>query len=136
MVEKVQQLAENIQASQGKMEADFILRNAQVADVFTLTWKNADIVVKNGQIVALDTQNRFIAHDEEDAEGHYVIPGLMDGHIHIESSMLTPSEFSRVLVPHGVTTVITDPHEIANVAGAEGIQFMLDDAKKRKWIFL
>ncbi|MEK5332534.1 adenine deaminase [Lysinibacillus sp. FSL W8-0992] len=130
MVEKVQQLAENIQASQGKMEADFILRNAQVADVFTLTWKNADIVVKNGQIVALDTQNRFIAHDEEDAEGHYVIPGLMDGHIHIESSMLTPSEFSRVLVPHGVTTVITDPHEIANVAGAEGIQFMLDDAKK------
>ncbi|MFJ7662570.1 adenine deaminase [Lysinibacillus sp. NPDC097162] len=130
MVEKVQQLAENIQASQGKMEADFILRNAQVADVFTLTWKNADIVVKNGQIVALDTQNRFIAHNEEDAEGHYVIPGLMDGHIHIESSMLTPSEFSRVLVPHGVTTVITDPHEIANVAGAEGIQFMLDDAKK------
>ncbi|MFJ7405610.1 MULTISPECIES: adenine deaminase [unclassified Lysinibacillus] len=129
MVEKVQQLAENILASQGKIEADFILRNAQVADVFTLTWKNADIVVKNGQIVALDTQNRFIANKEEDAEGNYVIPGLMDGHIHIESSMLTPSEFSRVLVPHGVTTVITDPHEIANVAGAEGIRFMLDDAK-------
>ncbi|MFJ5765610.1 adenine deaminase [Lysinibacillus sp. NPDC093210] len=129
MVEKVQQLTENILASQGKIEADFILRNAKVADVFTLTWKNADIVVKNGQIVALDTQNRFIANKEEDAEGNCVIPGLMDGHIHIESSMLTPSEFSRVLVPHGVTTVITDPHEIANVAGAEGIQFMLDDAK-------
>lgn len=130
MVGKVQQLTENILASQGKLKADFILRNAQVADVFTLTWKKADIVVKNGQIVALDTQNRFIAHNEEDAKGHYVIPGLIDGHIHIESSMLTPAEFSRVLVPHGVTTVITDPHEIANVAGAEGIQFMLDDAKK------
>lgn len=130
MVEKLQQLTNNIIASQGKLEADFILRNALVADVFTLTWKKADVVVKNGQIIALDTQNRFTANNEEDAAGHYVIPGLIDGHIHIESSMLTPAEFSRVLVPHGVTTVITDPHEITNVAGAEGIQFMLDDAKK------
>lgn len=130
MVEKLQQLTNNIIASQGKLEADFILRNALVADVFTLTWKKADVVVKNGQIIALDTQNRFTANNEEDAAGHYVIPGLIDGHIHIESSMLTPAEFSRVLVPHGVTTVITDPHEIANVAGAEGIQFMLDDAKQ------
>lgn len=130
LVEKLQQLTQNIMASQGKVEADFILRNAQVADVFTLTWKKADIVVKNGHIVALDRQNVFFAKHEEDAAGQYVIPGLIDGHIHIESSMLTPAEFSRVLVPHGVTTVITDPHEIANVAGAEGIQFMLDDAKK------
>ncbi|MFJ7952988.1 adenine deaminase [Lysinibacillus sp. NPDC096418] len=125
-----QQLAQNILASQGKVKADFILRNAQVADVFTLTWKQADIVVKNGQIVALDTEQRFQSSHEEDANGSYVVPGLIDGHIHIESSMLTPAEFSRVLVPHGITTVITDPHEIANVAGAEGIQFMLDDAKK------
>ena len=130
MIEKQQQLAQNILTSQGKVEADFILRNAQVADVFTLTWKKADIVVKNGQIVALDTQRRFTATQEEDAAGNYVVPGLIDGHIHIESSMLTPAEFSRVLLPHGITTVITDPHEIANVAGAEGIQFMLDDAKK------
>lgn len=130
MIVQRQQLAQNILASQGKREADFILRNAQVADVFTLTWKQADIVVKNGQIVALDTEQRFQSAYEENANGSYVVPGLIDGHIHIESSMLTPAEFSRVLVPHGVTTVITDPHEIANVAGAEGIQFMLDDAKK------
>ncbi|WP_107926701.1 adenine deaminase [Lysinibacillus parviboronicapiens] len=127
---KLQQLAQNILTSQGQVEADFILRNALVADVFTLTWKKADIVVNNGQIVALDTHNQFKASYEEDAAGHYVVPGLIDGHIHIESSMLTPAEFSRVLVPHGITTVITDPHEIANVAGTEGIQFMLDDAKK------
>lgn len=130
MSNKLQQLAQNILTSQGKIEADFILRNAQIADVFTLTWKKADIVVNNGQIVALDTMNRFKAKKEEDASGKYVVPGLIDGHIHIESSMLTPAEFSRILIPHGITTVITDPHEIANVAGAEGIQFMLDDAKK------
>ncbi|MGN4124790.1 adenine deaminase [Lysinibacillus sphaericus] len=130
MPTKLQQLAQNILTSQGQVEADFILRNALVADVFTLTWKKADIVVKNGLIVALDTDNRFKATYEEDAAGHYVVPGLIDGHIHIESSMLTPAEFSRVLVPHGITTVITDPHEIANVAGTEGIHFMLDDAKK------
>ena len=81
-------------------------------------------------IVALDRTNKFQAKQEEDAAGGYVIPGLIDGHIHIESSMLTPGEFSRVLLPHGITTVVTDPHEIANVAGAEGIQFMLDDAQK------
>ena len=69
MTEKQQQLAQNILTSQGKVEADFILRNAQVADVFTLTWKKADIVVKNGQIVALDTQRRFTATQEEDAAG-------------------------------------------------------------------
>ncbi|ACA40851.1 adenine deaminase [Lysinibacillus sphaericus] len=130
MTTKLQQLTQNILSSQGKLEADFILKNAQVADVYTLTWRKADIVVKNGTIVALDHSNRFHAKEVEDAAGSYVIPGLIDGHIHIESSMLTPGEFSRVLIPHGITTVITDPHEIANVAGAEGIQFMLDDAQK------
>ncbi|WCH46017.1 adenine deaminase [Lysinibacillus sp. OF-1] len=130
MTTKLQKLTQNILSSQGKLEADFILRNAQVADVYTLTWKKADIVVNNGTIVALDHNHKFQAKEEQDAAGSYVIPGLIDGHIHIESSMLTPGEFSRVLLPHGITTVITDPHEIANVAGAEGIQFMLDDAQK------
>ena len=100
-----------------------------------MKWKKADIVVNNGQIVALDTMNRFKAKMKRMA-GKYVVPGLIDGHIHIESSMLTPAEFSRILIPHGITTVITDPHEIANVAGAEGIQFMLEDAKKQIWISL
>lgn len=130
MTTKLQKLTQNILSSQGKLEADFILRNAQVADVYTLTWKKADIVVNNGTIVALDHNHKFQAKEEQDAAGSYFIPGLIDGHIHIESSMLTPGEFSRVLLPHGITTVITDPHEIANVAGAEGIQFMLDDAQK------
>lgn len=121
--------SERILSSQHNKEADFILRNAQVADVFNLEWRKADIVVTNGMIVAIDQEGTFKAKQEEDANGRYVIPGLIDGHIHIESSMLPPSEFSKILLPHGITTVVTDPHEIANVAGEAGIQFMLDDAK-------
>lgn len=120
---------ERILCSQNNRKADFILRNAQVADVFNLEWRKADIVVTNGIIVAIDTEGIFEAEHEEDAKGKYVIPGLIDGHIHIESSMLPPSEFGQILLPHGITTVVTDPHEIANVAGSKGIQFMLDDAK-------
>ncbi|MEK5071544.1 adenine deaminase [Sporosarcina sp. FSL K6-1508] len=123
-----EQLQKQILASQRKQRADFILRNAQVADVFSLRWIRADIVITNGVIVAVDEHGLFEATQEEDATGQFVIPGLIDGHIHIESSLVTPSEFSRVMLPHGVTAVITDPHEIANVAGAEGIQFMIDDA--------
>lgn len=123
-------LKKSIAISQQKQSADFILRNALVADVFSLVWKNADIVVSDGLIVAIDSTGSFEALEEMNANGRYVVPGLIDGHIHIESSMLTPSAFGDVLLPHGVTTVVTDPHEIANVAGVEGIEFMLKDAEK------
>ncbi|MGM9951242.1 MAG: adenine deaminase [Lysinibacillus sp.] len=119
-----------IAISQHREPADFILRNALVADVFSLTWRKADVVVADGQIVAVDPYGRYTAKQEEDAAGRYVIPGLLDAHIHIESSMLTPEQFSRILLPHGVTAVVTDPHEIANVAGTEGLQYMLDAAKE------
>lgn len=116
--------------SQHRKPADFILRNARVADVFSLAWRTADIVVAEGKIVAIDSHGRYQAELEEDAAGRYVIPGLMDAHIHIESSMLTPEQFSRILLPHGVTSVVTDPHEIANVAGGAGLRYMLDAAKE------
>lgn len=122
------ELAHTILISQHKQEADTILQNALVADVFNLTWKTADIVIANGVIIAVDEQKSFKAKRVIDVKGKYVIPGLIDGHIHIESSMLPPSEFNRILLPHGVTSVVTDPHEIANVAGVKGLQFMLDDA--------
>lgn len=125
----IHQIAQNILASQKKLEADTILKNAMVADVFNLRWRKANIVIAGGVIVAIDEEDTFTAKYVEDVQGKYVIPGLIDGHIHIESSMLTPSEFDRILVPHGITSVITDPHEIANVAGAQGIQFMLEDAE-------
>ena len=121
-----------IEVSQQKQKADFILRNAQVADLLNLEWIQADVVVADGQIIAIDEAGTFEAHKEEDAGGRYVVPGMIDAHIHIESSMLTPEQFSEILLPHGVTAVVTDPHEIANVAGTVGLQYMLDAAKHAK----
>ncbi|MBM7610727.1 adenine deaminase [Lysinibacillus composti] len=122
-------LSQQIEASQKRIEADFILKNAVVADVFSLRWRKASIVVKNGKIIAVDENDDFFAKVEEDAEGKYVIPGLIDAHIHIESSMLPPSQFNQVILPHGITSVITDPHEIVNVSGSKGMKFMLEDAR-------
>ena len=122
------QLEHPILVSQERRIADTIIKNAMVADVFNLQWRKANIVIADGMIVAIDEEDTFTAKTVEDAQGKFVIPGLIDGHIHIESSMLTPSEFNRILVPHGITSVVTDPHEIANVSGTSGLQFMLDDA--------
>lgn len=119
-----------IAISQHQLEADFILRNARVADLFCMQWRQADIVVADGRIIAIDESGVYKAAREENAGGRFCIPGLIDAHIHIESSMLTPEQFSRILLPHGVTTVITDPHEIANVAGTAGLSYMLDEARQ------
>lgn len=121
-----------IAVSQKQKKADFIIRNAKVADLISLKWVEADVVVTNGKIVAVDETKSYEAITEEDAKGRYVIPGLIDAHIHIESSMLTPEQFSEILLPHGITAVVTDPHEIANVAGAIGLQYMIDAAKFSK----
>lgn len=118
-----------IDVSEKRQRADVIIQHAKIADVFNLQWMEGNVVVKDGTIVAIDQSDQYEAHQIVDAKGKYVIPGFIDGHIHIESSLVPPSEFSRVLLPHGVTAVITDPHEIANVSGLEGIHFMLEDAK-------
>ena len=124
-------LQQQIEASQ-TMRVELVLRGAHVADVFSRAWIKADVGITAGKIVALDKSGRLVGEQEQDVTGQYVVPGFIDAHIHIESSMLTPSEFSRILLPHGVTSVITDPHEIANVSGAAGIRFMLDDAKEAR----
>ncbi|BDH59962.1 adenine deaminase [Lysinibacillus sp. PLM2] len=121
-----------IDISQKRVPAEFILKNAVVADVFSLSWRKVNIVVADGKIIALDEKDEFTAENVEDAQGRYVIPGLIDTHIHIESSILPPSQFSEILLPHGITTVITDPHEIANVSGSVGLDFMIEDAQNAK----
>lgn len=126
---KLEQLRKRIAVSQRREPADLIIRNGMIADVFSLSWKKADIVVADGIIVAIDESGTFKALHEEEANGHYIVPGFIDGHIHIESSMVPPSEFSKVLLPRGVTAAITDPHEIANVLGIDGIRFMIEDAE-------
>ncbi|MCL6618052.1 MAG: amidohydrolase family protein, partial [Anoxybacillus ayderensis] len=106
-----------------KQLADVVVKNGKIVNVFTHEIVQADIAIADGKIVGIGT---YDGHTIIDAKGKYVCPGLIDGHVHIESSMVTPSEFARVVVPHGVTTVITDPHEIANVLGEKGIEFMLN----------
>lgn len=107
--------------------ANLVLRNAQLMNVITGEIYPTDIVVHDRYVVALG--EGYEAEKEVDLNGKYVAPGFIDAHVHIESSLSTPPEFARAILPHGVTTVITDPHEIANVLGLEGMRFMLERAK-------
>ena len=120
-------LAARIAAARGDTPAHLVLRNAQLVNVLAGEIHRTDIVVHHGYVVALDTG--YAAEQEIDLKGRYVCPGFIDAHVHIESSLCTPPEFARTVLAHGVTSVITDPHEIANVLGLEGIRFMLERAK-------
>jgi len=113
--------------ARGDQAADLLLKNAQVVNVFSGEVHAADVAVAGGVIVGLGKD--YAARETVDLDGRFVAPGFIDAHVHIESSMVTPREFARAVVPHGVTTVVTDPHEIANVCGLAGVRFMLDDAQ-------
>jgi len=107
----------------GKEPADTLFKNACVYDPFTCGWINTDIAVASGKIVGLGRHYR--AREIFDLKGRKVVPGLIDAHVHIESSLLIPAEYARVVATHGTTTVVADPHEIANVCGKAGIDYML-----------
>ncbi|WP_152414406.1 adenine deaminase [Halalkalibacterium ligniniphilum] len=109
-----------------EQRADFIIKNSQIIDVFNLEIIEGDVVIAEGEIVAIGASGEYSAEKILDAEGAYLTPSFIDGHVHIESSMVSPEEFAKVVVPRGVTTVMADPHEIANVAGVAGIHYMLE----------
>lgn len=117
-----------IHAASGAIPADLVIKNGQVIDVFNLKIIHSDVAITDGTIVGIG--GNYEGEQIIDAKGRFVVPGLIDSHVHIESSMTTPSQFAKAVLPHGVTTVITDPHEIANVSGVKGIQFMLEDSEK------
>ena len=121
-------LSERIAAARGDSPADLVLRNAKLVNVLSGEIYTTDIVAHDGYVVAFGTGYSGI--QEVDLKGRYVCPGFIDAHVHIESSLCTPPEFSRAVVARGVTSVVTDPHEIANVLGLEGIRFMLERAKR------
>ena len=102
-----------------------LLKNGRVINVFTGLIDTADVLLENGCIIGVDHYDEQDADLVRDVSGKYICPGLVDGHIHIESTTLTPAEFARAVVPHGTTAVLADPHEIANVCGGEGIDYML-----------
>lgn len=110
-------------AARGTEPADIVFRNAEIFDAFSCTWERNDLAVKSGIIIGTDRSYRGIR--ERDLHGACLLPGLIDAHVHIESSLLVPGEYARLVAPHGTTTVVADPHEIANVAGTEGIEYML-----------
>lgn len=120
-------LAQRLAAARGESPARLALRNAQLVNVWSGEIYTTDIIVQGSRIVALG--QGYAAQQEIDLKGRYVCPGFIDAHVHIESSLCTPPEFARAVLAHGVTTVVTDPHEIANVLGLEGIRFMLERAK-------
>lgn len=112
-----------IQVAKGEVKADFVLKNATYVNVFSNELLTGDIAIVDGKIAGLGTYNGEV---EIDLESKIVCPGFIDAHIHLESSLVVPSEFAKAVIPHGTTTVITDPHEIANVMGTDGIEYMLE----------
>ena len=106
-----------------RRRAGLVLKNATYVNVFLNELSRGDIAIEDGMIAAVG--EGYSGEEEIDASGAIVLPGLIDAHIHLESSLVGPSEFAKAVLPHGTTTVITDPHEIANVMGAEGIEYIL-----------
>jgi adenine deaminase len=123
MMKPISQL---IAVAQGHTPADLVLKNAQVFNVFTGEFVGGDVAVTGGYIAGI---GQYYGHKEIDMAGKFLTPGFIDGHVHIESSMVSPAEFARVVVSAGTTTVIADPHEIANVVGKKGIQYVLEAAE-------
>lgn len=106
----------------GREKADLVLKNAKYLNVFSNEFLCGDIAVANGLIAGV---GKYDGKTEIDVSGKLVLPGFIDAHIHLESSMVTPAEFAKAVVAHGTTTVITDPHEITNVMGIDGVEYMI-----------
>lgn len=111
-----------IAVAAGREKADLVLKNAKYLNVFSNEFLCGDIAVSNGLIAGV---GKYDGKTEIDVSGKLVLPGFIDAHIHLESSMVTPAEFAKAVVAHGTTTVITDPHEITNVMGIDGVEYMI-----------
>lgn len=111
-----------IAVAAGREKADLVLKNAKYLNVFSNEFLSGDIAVANGLIAGV---GKYDGKTEIDVSGKLVLPGFIDAHIHLESSMVTPAEFAKAVVAHGTTTVITDPHEITNVMGIDGVEYMI-----------
>ncbi|MDD2498336.1 MAG: adenine deaminase [Desulfitobacteriaceae bacterium] len=116
-----------IDTALGEIPASLLLKNAQVINVFSGEIVNTNVAVADSTIAGVGpyTEGEKIV----DLKGRYLLPGLIDAHIHIESSLLTPANFTAAIVPHGTTTIIADPHEIANVAGLTGVEYMVNASR-------
>jgi adenine deaminase len=119
----VSDLARRLAVARGDERADLVLRGGRVLSVFTREWLETDVAVADGYIAGLGD---YDGAEIVDASGRYVVPGLIDAHMHLESTKLLPDEFARLVLPLGTTAVVADPHEIANVLGSDGVHWLLD----------
>ena len=124
------ELRRRIDCALGRTPCDLVLRNARVFNVFTKSFtEHADVAIDAGVIVDVGTNIAAKGGKEVDLNNAPLVPGFIDAHVHIESSMLRPREFARLILSKGTTAIVADPHEIANVCGLEGIRFMIEDAR-------
>lgn len=117
---------ENVEVALGNKNAELVIKNTNIFNVFTGEIEKGDLAVHNGYIVGIGEYNGDI---QIDGTGKTIVPGFIDGHIHLESSIVTPYQFANAVISHGTTAVITDPHEIANVCGTKGIDYILEATK-------
>jgi Adenine deaminase len=113
-----------MKAARGNVPADIVFYNGEIFNPFTCEWENSGFAVKNGVVIGT---GEYHGVQEYDLKGRRVVPGLIDAHVHIESSLLCPHEYARLVVKHGTTTVIADPHEIGNVCGSAGLEYILSE---------
>lgn len=109
---------------------DMVITGAQVLNVYTHEFEATSLWIQDGKIVSNLAEEPYAAKEHVDARGQWIVPGMIDAHVHMESSLVAPSELGQVLLQHGVTAIATDPHELANVAGVAGIQYLIDDARQ------
>jgi adenine deaminase len=119
----VTDLARRLAVARGDQPADLVVRGGRVFSVFTREWLEADVAIVDGYVAGLGD---YEGAEVIDVSGRYVVPGFIDAHLHLESPKLLPDEFARLVVPLGTTTVVADPHEIANVLGTDGVHWLLD----------
>ncbi|PIE05003.1 MAG: adenine deaminase [Spirochaetales bacterium] len=122
----IQYISSLIHVASGREPADLLVKNGRFLDVFSGELVEGDMAVYQGRIAALGPSGRYRGKTEHDVQGRLVVPGLIDAHVHIESSLHGPAGFASLTVPRGTTTVVADPHEIANVCGLDGIRWILD----------
>ena len=116
-------LKKRIEVARGARKADLVIKNCRIIDVFTPRIYEGEIAIADGVIAGVS--GPYEGEEEIDAGGAYACPALIDSHIHVESSYVTPEELGRLLVPHGTSTILADPHEIVNVEGIKGLDYML-----------
>lgn len=116
-----------VRVAQGLEPADLVLANARVVNTFTAEVEEADVAICEGRVAGL---GRYLGRERIDLRGRYLAPGFIQGHVHLESSHLHPTQYARAVVPRGTTTVVTDLHEIANVAGLPGVRYILNQARR------